>query len=102
MRFCHLPHSHVGDVLHLRLALQDGERADPPLRIHAGDPAAAAGASGGAWLRGHPRLSRAYSHPDRHDPPPEALPRARGPQSRGESPNPGSRSAHLGCADSQL
>lgn len=102
MRFWQLPHSHVGDVLHLRLALQHGERADPSLRVHAGDPGAAAGASRGACLRGHPRVPRAHRHPDRHDPPPEALPRARGSPHRGESPDPWSRSAHLGCPNSQL
>ena len=91
-------HSHVGDVLHLRLGLQDGECVDTPLRIHAGDPVAAANAIGRASLRGQPRISRAHRHPDHHNPPPPAAPPRPGPSTRrGESPAPGSPGAHLGC-----
>lgn len=85
-----LPHSHVGDVLHLRLALQDRERADAPLRVHARDPAAAARAGRGTSLRGHPRVPRAHGHPERQQPPPEA------PARRGQSPAPAGAHASPG------
>lgn len=63
-------HSHVGDVLHVRLALQDGERVDAPLRVHTGNPGTATGARGRACLRGHPQVHRAHCHPDHHHHPP--------------------------------
>lgn len=67
-------HSHVGDVFHLRVALQGGETADPRLRVHAGNSGAAARTRRPACLRRHPRISRAHSHPACQNPPPQAPP----------------------------
>lgn len=85
-------HSHVGDVLHLRLALQRGEAADAPLRIHARNPRAATQARGRARLRRLPGVPRSHHQPHKYDPPPAAPP----PRSHYSPSSAGSPRPHLG------
>ena len=88
-------HSHVSNVLHLRLALEDGEGVDAPFWIHAGDPGAAAGARR-ARLSWHPWIWRPHRHPDNHyQAPAQAPPRPRACPRRGRSPARGSPGAHF-------
>lgn len=96
-------HSHVGDVLHLRVALEDGESVDAPFWVHAGDPGAAAGAGRRACLGWHPRICRTHRHPDNHEQtPPQAPPRPRARPRRGRSPAHGSPGAHFRMSTSAL